>query len=456
MESDIFKDRAIAQFIDPDDKFRDKLKQKKLGNYNKDIVIKFGVDPTRPDIHLGHAVVFRFLRKMQDLGCKVVFLVGDFTAKIGDPTGKSKVRPEIDQKEIEENMKTYLDQVGKILKTDENVFSWIRNSDWFIGISDIFLDKDFLVDLPPPFSGKVGGNSFIGKAIVYENSRMQKTHLHKDGLAGITLSTFLWTLKNITHQQLINRDMFQERIKSGQELFMHEMMYPVLQGIDSFILAQIYGSCDMEIGGTDQTFNMLMGREVMKANNFEPQSVVSCNILKGLDGKEKMSKSLLNYVSINEVPSDMFGKIMSIPDSLIKEYLNLCTDLDQNKIDKLLSDMKEENPKNTKMILAKEIVSIYHGELAGASALQMFENVFSKGDFMENAPTVEADPNLKLMDILVEKGFVESKSEFKRLIEAGAVSDFPDMKIDDPNNKVGNNERKIKIGKKTFIIIKPN
>lgn len=455
MDQDILKDRSIAEFIDPDGLFAKKLDQKIKGQYPKDLIIKFGVDPTRPDIHLGHAVVFRFLKKMQDLGCKVVFLVGDFTARIGDPTGKSKVRPEIDQKEIEDNMRTYLEQVGKVLRTENHVFSWIRNSDWFVGVSDIFLEN-IRVNLPPPLIGEVAGNSFLGKAIVYENSRMQKTHLKKEGIIGITLATFLWTLKNITHQQLISRDMFQERIKSGQELYTHELMYPVLQAIDSFVLSQIYGSCDLEIGGTDQTFNMLMGREVMKVNGLEPQSVISCKILRGLDGKEKMSKSLNNYIAINETPSDIFGKTMSIPDNLIPEYLDLCTDFSQEQINSLITDLDSgKNPKEIKMKLAREIVRIYFDELKADSALVMFENVFSKKGFMENANIVEASFEAKVADVLVANKIIESKSEFRRLIEAGAITDYPDKKITDPNNLVGKTERKIKIGKKIFVVIKP-
>lgn len=447
---------SISELFDPENIFENKLKGKNEGSYTKDIVIKFGVDPTKPDIHLGHAVVLRFLRKMQNLGCKVVFLVGDFTARIGDPTGKSKVRPDIDQQEIEQNMKTYLDQVGKILDLDEKVFSWIRNSDWFIGISDILSDPNATVDLPPPIEGAVSANSFIGKAVIYENSRMQRTHLKKDGVVGITFSTFLWTLKHITHSRIIARDMFQERIKKGEEIFLPELLYPVLQGIDSFVLAQIYGSCDLEIGGTDQTFNMLLGRDVMKANTLEPQSVASLKILRGLDGKEKMSKSLNNYIAINEVPSEIFGKVMSIPDDLIQEYFELCTDLSQEEINQFMSEIKNGgNPKDIKVVLAKEIVKIYHGESAALSAAAAFDSTFSRGEFPENAEILNCSKETKLMDIFVDKKVVPSKTEFRRLIEAGAVSDYPDKKINDPNELVGEETRKIKIGKKTFVILKP-
>ncbi len=455
MKQDIFEDGRIFEFVDPNNTFKDKLSKKINGSYDKDIIIKFGVDPTRPDIHLGHAVIFRFLRKMQDLGCKVVFLVGDFTARIGDPTGKSKVRPEIDQKEIEHNMNTYLEQVGKVLNTDPKFFSWIRNSDWFVGISDIFGEEGAQVKLPEPLVGEVPGNTFIGKSILYENSRMQRTHLGKQGIVGITLSTFIWTLKKITHQNLIDRDMFQDRIKNGEELYMHEMMYPVLQGIDSFVLHQIYGSCDLEIGGTDQTFNMLLGREVMKFNSVEPQSVISMKLLRGTDGKEKMSKSLLNYISINDTASDIFGKVMSIPDDLMPEYFDLCTDMTKEEIELVKSQInKKENLKSIKMDLARKIVEIYHGNLAASSAFSMFENVFSNGDFPSDAPIIEAVIGEKLIDVFVSNNIVESKSEARRLIEAGALSEYPDKKILDTSVTVEEGEKKFRLGKKTFLIVR--
>lgn len=455
MKQDIFDDGIIFEFVDPSGTFRDKLSKKINGSYDKDIIIKFGVDPTRPDIHLGHAVIFRFLRKMQDLGCRVVFLVGDFTARIGDPTGKSKVRPEIDQAEIEHNMNTYLDQVGKVLSTDSKVFSWIRNSDWFVGISDIFGEEGSMVKLPEPLVGEVPSNTFIGKSILYENSRMQRTHLGKQGVVGITLSTFLWTLKKITHQNLIDRDMFQGRIQNGEELYMHEMMYPVLQGIDSFVLHQIYGSCDLEIGGTDQTFNMLLGREVMKFNSVEPQSVISMKLLRGTDGKEKMSKSLSNYISINDTASDIFGKVMSIPDDLMAEYFELCTDMTKEEIEAVKSQInKKENLKSIKMDLASKIVEIYHGNLAASSAFSMFENVFSNGDFPEDAVVLEVGVGEKLIDILVANNMVESKSEARRLIEAGALSEYPDKKILDTAVVVEEGEKKFRLGKKTFFIVR--
>ena len=322
-ESDLLV-RGVRDFVDPDDHLRKKILENPSG-----VVIKFGVDPTRPDIHLGHAVVFRKLRKFQDLGCKVVFLVGDFTSLIGDPTGNSKVRPEIEQKEIEANMKTYLDQVGKILLTDKKVFAWIRNSDWYYSSTDLADDPERKVEMNIEQDGKTikasfPGNSFLAKSIVHNETRMQK-QFSSGKIWDLTVRGLLWTLRGVTQGRLINRDMFQDRLKRGEELYMHEMLYPVLQGIDSFMIANIFGTCDLEVGGSDQTFNMLMGRDVMKMNKQNPQAVLSFEILEGLDGKEKMSKSLDNYVAITDEPENMYGKIMSLPDSLITKYFKLCT-----------------------------------------------------------------------------------------------------------------------------------
>lgn len=442
--------RSSEEFFDPDNSLLSKIEKKLKGESDKEIIIKFGVDPTRPDIHLGHAVVFRTLRKLQDLGCKVVFLVGDFTARIGDPTGKSKVRPELDQIEIEKNMRSYLEQVGKILDLDKNKFSWIRNSDWFQSVTDIAPGPWQMFGITP-----VNPNSFVGKALHFERTRMQLTHLKREEVVGITLSTFLWTLRHITHQRLIARDMFQDRIAKNEELYMHEMLYPALQGIDSFVIAKLYGSCDLEVGGTDQTFNMLMGRDVMKANNLEPQSVISFTLLRGTDGKEKMSKSLDNYIAINDAPSEMFGKVMSVPDTLIEEYFKLCTDVDLKEVEGLIQSISQgENPKNIKMRLAEEIVKIYWGNKAAESARASFDSTFSKGEFPLDAQIIEANEGDKICDVLVEREIISSKTEFRRLCESGAVTIYPDQKITEPNTVLEKGELKIKIGKKIFIVLK--
>ena len=424
--------RGVGEFIDPEGKFKEKLLGKIKGEYTKDIIIKLGIDPTRPDIHLGFAVVLRKLRQFQNLGCKVVFIVGDFTASIGDPTGKSKVRPELQHEEIKKNAETYIAQVSKILKTDDpKLFSWVRNSDWFTNITDLNLPSDYKIDMDVSVDGKttkipIAPNSFVGKAVVFEQTRMQVKDLGlKDRISVITLANVLWTLRKITHSRLVARDMFQERINGGEELYMHEMMYPIFQGLDSFVLSQIYGSCDLEIGGTDQTFNMLMGRDIMKNNGVDAQAVMSMELLVGLDGKEKMSKSLDNYIGITETPGEIFGKVMSIPDSSISTYFRLATYTplsEVEEIEKKLSGGKD-NPRDIKARLAREVVAIYHGEAASVAAENDFEQTFSKKGVPENIPVVQVSKDFSLVDVLMEQGLVSSKTEFNRLMKAGAIEE---------------------------------
>ncbi|MGB3922017.1 MAG: tyrosine--tRNA ligase [Minisyncoccia bacterium] len=456
--------RGVSGLVDPGGVFTEKLLKKAKGEYQKDIIIKLGVDPSRPDIHLGHAVILRKLRQLQDLGCKTVFLVGDFTARIGDPSGKSKTRPELEQAEVDHNAKTYIDQVGKILRTEPKYFSWIRNSDWFTNITDLNLPNDYEVSMDVTVEKKtakirITPNSFVGKAIVFEKTRMQVRDLGlKDRISVITLLNLLWALKHTTHSRLIERDMFQERLSAGQELFMHEMLYPVFQGIDSFVISQIYGSCDLEIGGTDQTFNMLVGRDVMKANKSEQQAVMSLEILPGLDGKEKMSKSLDNYIAITDKPSEMFGKVMSLPDFAIAIYFKLATyaPLSEIKeIEKKLSDSKH-NPKDVKMRLAHEIVSIYHGEAAAKEAEKEFTNTFSKRQSPQTPETVKISRGTKLSETLLAQGIVESKTEWRRLIKEGAITNVETgKKISSVDETLGDKPVTLRVGKHRFIKIEP-
>ena len=462
--------RAVGTFVDPNDSFRNKLIKKAMGEYPKDIVVKFGMDPTRPDIHLGHAVVLRKLRQMQDLGCKIIFLIGDFTTLIGDPTGKSKVRPEIEQKQIEENMKTYLAQVGKILSIENDAegnilhtptFSWMRNSDWFYGVTDIFVDdkskgtwnisdregQERTIDLD--------GNSFVGKALIFDKTRMQ-TQVLKKPARGVTFATILSVLRNITLAQLIERDMFQDRLKSGEPLFMHEMMYPVMQGIDSNVIYDIYDSCDLEVGGTDQTFNLLMGRKVMEMSKKEPQSILSFELLVGLDGKEKMSKSLDNYIGITDVPNDMFGKVMSISDSALSAYLELCTFTPMNEVKEIMKSLEngKVHPKEVKMDIAEQIVAIYHGQEAAKRAREAFVSTFQNKEIPSDLTKLNGTKGSLLSDVLVEGGIISSKSEFRRLAGEGAVRINGETKIEDPFY-VLNEKIVLKIGKHRFVEVTP-
>jgi tyrosyl-tRNA synthetase len=368
--------------------------------------------------------VLRKLRKLQEYGDTIVVLIGDITAQIGDPTGKSKVRPEIDQKAIEENMASYLAQVGKILKTDATVFSWIRNSEWFLDVADLVVThpieyKDTKTEQKVIFPP----NSFFAKAALYDSSRMQKTVLGKTEVQQVTLRTFLATLRRITHSRLIERDMFEKRINAGEELYMHEMMYPILQGIDSNLIAHIYGSCDLEVGGTDQTFNMLMGRDTMKIANLEQQSVLSFTLLEGTDGKEKMSKSLGNYIGVTDAPADMYGKVMSIPDSSIVNYFELTTYTPLEEIADIAKQLEKgkTNPKDFKMRLAREIVAIYHGDAEATKAEEAFTKTFSEGGIPDNIEIFTVEKGTLISDIVVKYNVVSSKSDWRRLVEGNGV-----------------------------------
>ncbi len=439
--------RGVGEFIDPQGEFKKKLLEqadKKAKGENFDpLIIKFGIDPTRPDIHLGHAVVLRKLRQMQDLGCKVIFLIGDITATIGDPTGKDELRPQIEQEKINANMLTYHKQVGKMLLTDDlSKYDWINNSEWFLGVADMFLKKD-------------DGNpaNFDAKAELFRVTRKQ-ANMGNGKILGITLRGVLWTLGRITHSQLINRDMFQERLKKGSPLYMHEMLYPVLQGMDSFAIYNIYGGCDMEIGGTDQTFNMLMGREIMKMNNQPEQAVMSLEILVGLDGKEKMSKSLHNYVGIIDEPNDMFESIMIIPDGSIVSYYELCTIETEEKIKEIREKLTDSkiNPRDVKMRLALEITKIYHGEDKALTAQNNFVNTFQKKEIPEEMDEIKASVGELLVDALLRAEVVSSKTNFRQLVEEGAVKRLdPEEKITDFKSDA--TKGVYKIGKKRFMKI---
>lgn len=474
--------RGVGEFIDPDGTFR-----KKLETSPEKIVIKFGVDPTRPDIHLGHAVVLRKLRKFQDLGCKVIFLVGDFTALIGDPTGKNKIRPELSQMQISSNMETYVKQIPKILKiepidnddknkeiirdangfiVDSPWFSWMRNSDWFFNVTDITregasekaltVDKALAVKNEKGQVFELSPNSFFHKAVVFENTRMQKL-IHKSQIKTVSLINFLAVLRLVSHSQLIERDMFQQRINKGEPLFMHEMLYPVAQGIDSSLISDIYGACDLEVGGTDQTFNMIMGRRVMEIaekRKNEIQAVLSFKLLEGTDGTEKMSKSMDNYIGITDEPNDMYGKVMSIPDSSISNYFELCTNTSLSEVEEIKKKLKDDsvNPKDLKMELAKQIVEIYHGKEKANEAEEAFVKTFQKKEIPDEMVELRGD-STSLMDVLVQNKNLSSKSEFRRLVKEGAVTNLESgEKITDPDfiPKAG---QSFKIGKKTFIKI---
>ena len=368
-----------------------------------------GFDPTGDKLHLGHMVGLRKHRQWQDLGHEVIFLIGDGTGEAGDPTGKKKTREKFfTGEELRENAKGYLEQASKVVRFDgPNPIKIMYNGDW--------LDK-------------------------------------------LTKRDILNIAQNFSVQQLIERDMFQERLRVGQSLFMHEMLYPVFQGIDSQMLSKIYDSCDLEVGGTDQTFNMLMGRKVMEVHaqedSQEPQGVLSFELLVGLDGKEKMSKSLDNYVGITDVPVEMFGKIMSIPDSAIASYFELCTFTPVSQIEDITKRLTsgKVNPRDTKMDLAQQIVEIYHGRAKADEARITFVDTFQNKKLPDDMPEAKVEKGVLLVDVLIGEDVIDSKSEFRRLMGEGAIRKDGEEKLTDPAIKV-ENDLVLKVGKHRFIKI---
>lgn len=346
--------------------------EKRIGTGNK-LRIKYGVDPSSSDIHLGHAVALWQLKRFQDEGHTVIFLIGDYTAMIGDPSGKNKTRPVLTEDQITSNSKTYLDQVGKIL--DLKKIEIRRNSEWFKK-----MDMQDLIRL---------GSSFSVASI-------------------------------------IERDDFEKRLKNGLEISMHELFYPMMQAYDSVML-----KADVEIGGTDQMFNMLAGRELQKKIGQTPQEVIMTALLVGLDGKEKMSKSLGNYIGVAEEASQQFGKIMSIPDNLIIKYFELCTGIDQNMLQRFVVEMSEgSNPRDYKEALAKEIVTIYHGKKEAEIAKEAFIKQFRQKEVPEDIPEINISGEYDIVLLINNISPDLSNSEVRRLIKNGAVK-IDGTKIDD-------------------------
>ncbi|MBI3996948.1 MAG: tyrosine--tRNA ligase [Candidatus Omnitrophica bacterium] len=374
--------RGAVEVISEED-LRKKLQQQ------RPLIIKAGFDPTAPDLHLGHTVLLRKLRQFQDLGHKVVFLIGDATALVGDPSGQSKTRRRMAPEEVDANAKTYIDQVRKILMVDDAArFRMVRNSHWFVtsGVGEIPFTFSDLVDLTSRY----------------------------------------------TVARLIERDDFQRRMKAGQEVSMLELFYPLMQGYDSVKIAEQHGGhCDVELGGTDQKFNLLVGRDLQRAYGQEPQVVLTMPLLEGTDGVQKMSKSLGNHIGINDEPNDMFGKLMSIPDTLIIKYFTLLTDVSASQIAAFEQQLKARavNPRDLKADLAAEIVKMYHGASAAQRAKDEFFKVFSQHEVpsdiqdMSSMKSVGANPDgtISLIDIIVGEGVAKTKNEARRLLEQGAV-----------------------------------
>lgn len=348
--------------------------------------IKAGFDPTAPDIHLGHTVLLRKLRQFQDLGHNVYFLIGDFTARIGDPSGRNEARKQLTKEEVSKNSETYKKQVSRILDLDK--IKIVFNSEWFDNMSV----RDIL---------------------------------------GLTA--------HATVSQMLVRADFKKRLAKGEDVSMVEFMYPILQGYDSAML-----KADIELGGTDQIFNLLMGRDIQKDYGQNPQVVITMPLLEGTDGVQKMSKSYGNYVGIDESASSMFGKIMSISDEMMFKYYTLLTDED-------LDTVKQMHPKEAKMKLAQLIIGQYHSPEAAQDARAEFDRVFADKGLPEDMKTVKISGPVALIDIMAQNSLAGSKNEARRLIRQGAV-DFNDNKISDENFKIELGGT-LKVGARRFLKI---
>lgn len=363
----------------------------------KKLNIKLGIDPSGADLHIGHIVVVKKLKQLQDLGHKIFLLFGNFTGQIGDPSDKLKARKISTKKELEQNAKHYIDQVKKIIDVKKIEVVW--NADW--------LEK-------------------------------------------LTLTDIVRLAQTFTVHQMLERDMYQERIQKNLPIYMHEFLYPLMQGYDSVAL-----KTDIELGGTDQTFNLLAGREIQRAMGQKPQCVITVPILEGTDGKMKMGKTTGNYIGVNESPHDMYGKTMSIPDELIIKYFELATNIHADEIGKIKHSLAEgENPMKLKMRLARELVTIYHSVDDAQKAEREFINIFRKDKTPDEIQTKKfKQGTYKLVDIMVETALITSKNEARRLIKAGGVK-LNNEKVSDENMQINlNKEYLIQAGKRKFIKI---
>ncbi len=366
----------------------------------KPLRVKAGFDPTAPDLHIGHTVLLQKMKQFQDLGHEVIFLIGDFTGMIGDPTGKTETRPPLTPDQVKANAKTYMDQVGKILDISKTTVEF--NSRWM--------------------------------------SKMPSADLVQ--LAG-----------KYTVARMLERDDFQKRFREQRPISVHEFLYPLIQGYDSVAL-----SADVELGGTDQKFNLLVGRELQKEYGQPPQALVMMPLLEGTDGVNKMSKSLNNYIGINEEPKEIFGKTMSISDAMMIKYYELLSDLPIDEIKKLQDDLThgQRHPMDAKKALAEEIVDRYHGKGAGKKAREEFEKQFSKGEIPEEIPEVivewETDA-MPLAKVMHKAGVAESVGDGKRLIKQGGV-EMDGARQTDPEVRIGPAEYLLKVGKRRYVRIK--
>lgn len=362
----------------------------------KPLIIKFGADPSRPDIHLGHTVVLQKLRLLQEFGHEIYFLIGDYTAQIGDPTGKNKTRPILTAEEVMQNAQTYKEQVGKVLDmTKTNV---VFNKDWL---------------------GKFSGLDLIQ------------------------------LMAKATVGAILQRDDFNKRYNNGEAIYLHEAVYPILQGFDS-----VHLKADLELGGTDQTFNLMMGRHLQHAYEQEAQCILTMPLIEGTDGVNKMSKSLDNYIGLTDTPTNMFGKLMSISDELMKKYYLLLCRRPAEEVEAVIKGLTDGtlHPMEAKKSLASEITGYYHGEAAGKEEREKFEARFSKKQIPDDIQTITRPAGtVALLDFFLELQLIKSKSDGRRLIQQNAVKvNFENHTTDTLNLEKGQ-EIILKIGKLRMV-----
>jgi tyrosyl-tRNA synthetase len=388
--------KGAAELISEDELRVKLIRAEKSG---KPLVVKLGLDPTAPDIHLGHTVVLRKIRQLQKLGHHAVIIIGDFTGKIGDPTGKSKTRIPLSEEQVHQNAKTYTEQIFKIIDPDKTTVRF--NSEW---------------------------------------------------LSKLRFEEVIQLAASTTVARLLERDDFQNRFHRNEPIGLHEFFYPLMQAYDSVEIA-----ADIELGGTDQTFNILMGRTLQGNLGKERQIALFMPLLEGLDGVEKMSKSLGNYIGIYEPAEVMFKKVMEIPDHLILRYYDLVTDEHPDRIEEIKHQMENgRNPRDCKMELAEIITNLYHNEEDTKKAEEYFKTVFQKGELPANMPVIHISPSKRsiydIIPILVQEGIIPSGSEFRRLVVQGGVQ-LNQEKLDNPDYILEPGENVIRIGKKKFIRI---
>lgn len=364
----------------------------------KQLRIKLGMDPTAPDIHLGHTVVLRKLRQFQDLGHKAVLIIGDYTARIGDPTGQNTTRPVLTDEEIKANAQTYFDQAGKILDTSEDKLEFRPNSEW---------------------------------------------------LSDLKLVDIIKLCSTMTVARMLERDTFELRYKDGVPISIHEFLYPLMQGYDSVMVQS-----DVELGGTDQTFNNLVGRDLQKVNDQKPQVVITMPILVGLDGVQKMSKSKRNYIGVTDTPDQMFGKVMSISDEMMENYFTLLTDISDEEIAQLI-DPEKTHPKKAKVALAKDIIAQFYDSAAADAAEAEFDKVFAQKKLPTDIPEVQVAADAVMASkLLMECKLVASGGEAKRMIKQSAVS-IDGEKVSSPSAEITPADGMIiKVGKRKFAKLK--